>query len=169
MKLSDKQLAIVSETVAKVMAELSEKEKEAKKDRRYQNTVLLLKNYRGLVVHCEQIKDELVVFDNKSIQDLDLDEINLESIESIKKSRTKTIAMVLFIQSKVKAYKAMCSEEEMVKYRILEKKYLSEAKLNNRQIYESENIEKTAFYKYLKQATEDIQVLFFGVDAIQFK
>lgn len=169
MKLSDKQLGIISEVVAKVVAEQTEKEKELKRDHRYQNTVLLLKNYRGLIAHCENIKGELVELDNKSIQDLDLEEINLETIESIKKSRTKTIAMVMFIQSKVKAYKALCTENEMVKYRILEKKYINPTRLTNKAIYESENIERTTFYKYLRQATEEVQVLFFGIDAIQFK
>ncbi|MDQ0254916.1 gamma-glutamylcyclotransferase (GGCT)/AIG2-like uncharacterized protein YtfP [Evansella vedderi] len=169
MKLSEKQLQIITETVAKVLAEQKQKEEEDKKDKRYLNTVLLLKNYRGLVVHCENVKGELWEIDNKSIQDLDLEEITLESIESIKKSRKKTVAMVMFIQSKVEAYKSMCTEDELIRYRVLEKKYISPLKMSNRQIAESENIEKTAFYKYLKQATEDIQVLFFGVDAISFK
>lgn len=97
------------------------KKKDKKKDKRFQNTQLLLKNYRGLVAHCEKIKDELIEIDNKSIQDLDIEEISLESIESIKRSRSKTVAMVLFIQSKVKAYKDLCGENDQVKFRILEK------------------------------------------------
>lgn len=119
------------------------------------------------MAHCEKIKSELVEIDNKSIQDLDINEINLESIESIKRSRSKTVAMVLFIQSKVKAYKELCGENDQVKYRILEKKYLSPTKMTNVQIYESENIERPTYYRYLNTAIEEMRVLFFGIDALE--
>ncbi|APT44462.1 hypothetical protein [Bacillus safensis] len=171
MKLTEEMITLISQTAATAAVEQIERQrkKDKKKDKRFQNTQLLLKNYRGLVAHCEKIKDELIEIDNKSIQDLDIEEISLESIESIKRSRSKTVAMVLFIQSKVKAYKDLCGENDQVKYRILEKKYLSQNKMTSAQIYESENIERATYYKYLNAALDEMRVLFFGIEALEIQ
>lgn len=168
MKLTEKHIELITATVAKILKEEREKEEAEKRNRRYQNTVLLLHHYRGFVGHCEKIKTELVELEKKSIQDLNLEEISLESIESIKRSRTKTMAMVMFIQSKVASYKNSCAEDELIKFRILEKKYISPLKMTNRQIIESENIDKSTFYRHLNKATKEIGVLFFGVEAVDF-
>lgn len=166
MKLTEKHVELITAVVAKTLQEEKQKEEEEKRNQRHHNTVLLLNNYRGFVAHCEQIKTELVEFESKSIQDLNLDEINLESIESIKRSRTKTLAMVLFIKSKVMAYKDSCSDDEIIKYRILEKKYIIPKKMTDKQIIESENIDRSTFYRHLNKATKEIGVLFFGVEIL---
>ncbi|MGG0891677.1 hypothetical protein [Cytobacillus horneckiae] len=170
MHLTEKQLKIITEVASqnaiKAYREDIVKRQQEKRNQRHQNTVLLLNNYRGFVAHCEQIKTELIEFESRSIQDLNLEEINLESIESIKRSRTKTLAMVMFIKSKVMAYKNSCSDDEIIKYRILEKKYIMPKKMTDKQIIESESIDRSTFYRHLNKATKEIGVLFFGVEIL---
>lgn len=173
MKLSKEQLESMYKVVAQAAFEHFEKEKQKQEqirhDRRLHNIKLLLQNYRGLVLHCEKLKAELIEIDSTSIQELDISTINLESIESIKRSREKSLAMVMFIRSKMQAYKNSCSEDEMRYFRVLEKKYLTEKKYTIRDIADSESIDKTTVYRYLEKAIADLPVVFFGIDAIAFQ
>jgi hypothetical protein len=173
MKLNEEQLEIISKAAALAVYELLEREKQKQKkdkqDHRLHNIKLLLRNYRSLVLHCEEWEEELMAIDRTSIQDLDISTISIEAIESIKKSKEKSLAMVMFIRGKIQAYKRSCTDEEMRYFRVLEKKYLTPLKHNIRQIAESENIDKTTVYRYLERATADLPVVFFGIDAISFE
>lgn len=169
MKLSEKHLEVITNTILQYLEREERKKEKEKYDARLHNIKLLLKNYRGLVLHCEDLKNELDIIDNMSIQDLDISTINLESIQSIKKSKEKSFAMVVFIRSKMAAYKKSCTEDELKYFRVLEKKYLTEFKWSIRQIAESENIDISTIYRYLDKVIADLPVVFFGVDAIQFK
>lgn len=173
MQLSEKQLKIITETASqeaiKAYREDESKRMQEKHDRRLHNIKLLLNNYRALVLHCEKLKDDLEKFEETSIQDLDIVTINLESIESIKKSKTKSIAMVYFIQGKMEAYKRSCSSDELKYFRVLEKKYINPRKYTTQEIAGVEDIDERTVRRYLSKALEDLPVIFFGVDAIKFE
>jgi hypothetical protein len=173
VKLSNKELEVIAKAAAVAAIEHFEKQQKLKvkekQDRRLHNIKLLLKNYRGLVLHCKEIKDELIEIDSTSIQELDIDTITVESIESIKASREKSLAMILFVQGKMNAYKLSRSDEELKYFRVLEKKYLTSEKYSIKQIAESEHIERASVYRYLEKAIDDLPVIFFGVEAIEFK
>ena len=167
-RLTKNQLEVITQVVCEHIEREGQKQKKAKQDHRLYNIKLLLTNYRGLVLHCEKIKDELIEIDSTSIQDLDISTISIESIESIKRSREKSLAMVMFINSKIEAYKRSSNEGEMRYFRVLEKKYLTSKKYTINEIAESENIDKTTVYRYLEKAITDLSVIFFGIDAINF-
>ncbi|WP_440896257.1 hypothetical protein ACS127_17305 [Amphibacillus sp. Q70] len=173
MQLSEKQLKIITETASREavkahQAYLEEQEK-VKHDRRLRNIKLLLKNYRALVLHCQKREDDLLKFEETSILDLDLDEINLESIESIKQSKKKSIAMVHFIKGKIEAYRHNCSQNELKYFRVLEKKYITPKKYTVQEIAKIENIDRATVHRYLNKAMTDLPVIFFGIDAIKFE
>ena len=173
MQLSEKQLKIITETASQeaIKAYRADESKrvQEKHDRRLHNIKLLLKNYRALVLHCEKLKDDLVKFEDTSIQDLDIEEINLETIESIKQSTKKSIAMVYFIKGKMEAYRRNCSLDELKYFRVLEMKYITPKKYSTQDIAEEENIDVRTAHRYLNKAIEDLPVIFFGVDAIKFE
>jgi hypothetical protein len=169
MKLSDKQLQVITETAIKAYREDERKRKEEQHDLRLRNIKLLLKHYRALVMHCEELKADLVSFENTSIQDLDIEEINLETIESIKQSKTKSLAMVYFVRGKMEAYKRSCNADELKYYRVLEKKYLTDYKYTTQEIATLENIEERTVRRYLERAIDSLPVIFFGIDAITFE
>jgi hypothetical protein len=169
MKLTDKHVEVISRVVAEELEKQEKKREKQKRDYRLHNIKLLLKNYRSLVLHCQTLKQDLEVIDNTSIQDLEVELINLESIESLKKSKKNTLAMVAFIDIKIKAYKKSCNEEELKYFRVLEKTYLTTNKYTTKEIAEFENVEVTTVYKYLNKAIENLPVIFFGIGAIEFK
>ncbi|WP_368652383.1 hypothetical protein AB4Y30_11530 [Ornithinibacillus sp. 4-3] len=173
MHLTEKQLKFITEVASqeaiKAYKADFEKQEKIKHDRRLHNIKLLLKNYRSLVLHCENKKTELEELEETSIQDLDIETINIESIESIKKSKTKSIAMVYFIQGKIEAYKRSCSTDELKYFWVLEKKYITKKKYTTQEIAEIENVDERTVRRYLNKAMEDLPVIFFGVDAIKFE
>ncbi|WP_416149412.1 hypothetical protein ACM26V_24740 [Salipaludibacillus sp. HK11] len=172
MKLSEKQLTLISQTASqeaiKAYRQDEAKRQIEKQDQRLRNIKLLLQNYRSLSMHCENLKLDLVEFGDTSIHDLDLDEINLESVESIKKSKKESLAMILFIKGKMDAYRRSCTSDELKYFRVLEKKYLTDHKYTTREIAEFENIEERTVRRYLEKAVTDLPVIFFGVKAIKF-
>lgn len=173
MHVTEKQLKLITEIASreaiKAYKEDMTKRQNEKRDRRLRNIKLLLSNYRSLVLHCEELKDDLEEIEETSIQDLDIDDINLKSIESIKRSKTKSIAMVYFLQGKMDAYRKSCSTDELKYYRVLEKKYVTEKKYTIQEIANTENIDRATVHRYLNKAMEDLPVIFFGVDAIKFE
>ncbi|WP_096269387.1 sigma-70 region 4 domain-containing protein [Paucisalibacillus globulus] len=173
MKLTDKQLKLItdiaSQNAIKAYREDQVKREKEKHDTRLRNIKLLLKHYRSLVLHCEKLEEDLVKFEDTSIQDLDIKEINLESIESIKQSKTKSLAMVYFVRGKMEAYKRSCDEEEMKYFRVLEMRYITSKKYTIQDIADEENVDVRTVHRYLNRALEELPVIFFGVDAIQFE
>ncbi|KGX84472.1 hypothetical protein [Pontibacillus litoralis] len=173
MHITEKQLKLITETASReairAFKEDEDKRNQEKHDRRLRNIKLLLKHYRALVLHCEKLEDDLIKLENTSIQDLDIDEINVESIESIKQSKTKSIAMVYFVRGKMEAYKRSCSEDELKYFRVLEMKYLTKRKYTTQDIADEMNIDTRTAHRWLDKAFKELPVIFFGVDAIKFE
>lgn len=130
MKLSEKDLQFITQTASqeavRAYRQHTEESEGEKQDRRLRNFKLLLKHYRSLVLHCENIEKDLIDFQDTSIQELDISTINLE--KSIKKSKRKSYIMVMFVQGKMEAYKRSCSQDEMKYFRVLEMKYITKKK-----------------------------------------
>ncbi|WP_217588759.1 hypothetical protein [Lentibacillus saliphilus] len=173
MHLTEKQIKIITETASReairAYKDDENKRNKIKHDMRLRNIKLLLKHYRALVLHCEKLEDDLLKFEDTSIQDLDIVEINFESIESIKKSKTKSLAMVYFVRGKMEAYKRSCSIDELGYFRVLEMKYLTSKKYTIQEIADKERIDRATVYRYLEKAVEQLPVIFFGIEAIKFE
>jgi hypothetical protein len=174
MKLSEKHIEIITRTA--VQAALQhleiEKQKKAKQmyDNRLRNVKLLLKNYRSFVKHSEDIKLEIKELDKKlELDDLGTDEF---AIESIKKSKKRTLAMVKFINKMIKVYETICEQsgnpEELRKYETIYHLYISDIKKSAEEISEIHFLTKKSVYNNVNKACEDLTVLVFGVDGIKF-
>ncbi|SEN73801.1 HTH domain-containing protein [Amphibacillus marinus] len=162
-------LKIISETAIKLNRADELKKQEEKHDRRIRNIRLLLKNYRALVLHSERIKDDLDCLDETSIHHLDVYTISLESIESIMKSQKKTVAMIEFVNDKINAYKKSCNKEELKYFKVLEMKYITPEKYSAQEIAERINVDRTTVSRYLSRAVDDLHVIIFGIEALQFE
>jgi hypothetical protein len=174
LKLSEKQLEVISAVaVEKALAYLEkekEKQEKMKKDRRLRNIKLLLRNYRSFVKHCEGIKLDIKQLNNK----LNIDEIDDEyfAIESIKRSKERTLAMVKFINQMLDVYQIMCDrsgkQEEMRHYQTIYQMYISEVRVSHEKIAEGHNVIPRTVYKDVDRACESLAALIFGVDSIRF-
>ncbi|WP_051925383.1 hypothetical protein [Brevibacillus borstelensis] len=171
--LSPKQIEEVTRIAIQAAMDFQEKEKQkqqkAKRDWRLRNTKLLLKHYRSFVKHSEGVKEKLTAMDNAvAIGEIYTDEL---AIETIKRSKQRTLAMVQFIQRMLGVYKAMCESsgqpEDFRRYQIINDLYITEEKLTIKQIAECHNIEPRTVYRDINEAVEALSVLVFGVDGVQ--
>jgi hypothetical protein len=173
--------AIGAETGARAAARAieSERSKIRKKeyDRRYQNTKMLLRNYRALNEHFrnavfepEQITEQDDTFYDVmalmgSIRDDEL------YAESIKKSSLRTKIIMTHVNRMLDIYEVMCErsdrDEDKRHFRVLREMYLTGNKGNAAEIAASENIDKRTVYKDIDAATVDITALLFGIDSLR--
>lgn len=174
-KYMDQVARISAETaVQAAMDYLEKQEKERKRqrvDRRLRNTKLLLVNYRGFKLHYQDLKDEIgILVDVDLLDDLDSEE---HLVESIKKSKQRTLAMVNFIDRMLVVYKAVCEAsdkfDEKRKYQTIEKLYISEEKFTPEMVAECHKTDVRTVYRDVKDAVKTLSVLIFGVDGIRFE
>ncbi|MDX8367766.1 HTH domain-containing protein [Cytobacillus sp. IB215665] len=152
------------------MEEQKRKEEKERRDKRLRNTKLLLKNYRSFVLHTEEITEDINIL-NESILD-DMIEVNELAVESIRRSKKRTLAMVKFMNQMLSIYKVICENsskpEDMRRYETVYLMYISEDKMTASEIAETHNIDNRTVYKDIDSAAKEISSLIFGVDGIRF-
>lgn len=174
MKLSDKQLQIITQAAVETALEHLEKEKQKqeqqKHDRRLRNTKLLLRNYRSFKLHCMDLEHEIKLLHGV----LALDEIDTNefAIESIIRSKERTITMVKFIDKMMAVFKVICEnsgrEEDLRIYQSVHSLYISDEKLSASMIATCHKTDTRTVYRDVDKACQALSTLIFGVDSIKF-
>lgn len=163
--------AEVAEIAARVAIEFVQKEQDkqrkSQRDRRLRNTRLLLKNYRRFAVHAVNLKDELDelnILEQADMLDQDF------AIESIKRSKERTLAIVKFVDQMLKVYRLLCEStgraEDMRRYDTVYQMYISEEKKTADEIAECHSVDRSTVFRDIKAATNALTALFFGVDGV---
>ena len=174
MKLSEKQLDTIAKAAANAAIEAYENHKnqqeKKKHDRRLRNIKLLLRNYRSFVRHCKDIKLEIDILDEKlELEYLDSNEFK---IESIKRSKEKTLAMVRYIDKMLAVYKLMCEQsgrpEEVRRYETIYKMYITDKKMTAKEISALQSVAERTVFTDIEKACNDLSVLVFGIDGVRF-
>lgn len=174
MKLTEKDLEVITRTAAVAALEhlemAKQKQQKEKHDRRLRNVKLLLRNYRSFAAHVAEIKLDINELDEKlELEELDSDEFKLLSI---KRSKKKTLAMVRFINKMLVIYKTMCEQtgkpEDIRRYETVYKMYIAEVKMTAEEISEMHNTAVRTTFNDIEKASKDLTVLIFGVDGIRF-
>lgn len=174
MHVTEKQLKMIAEVASQKAVEtvraLEVKEKKARRDRRLRNIKLLLKNYRSFKKHCEDIKldiDEI----NERIEFVTMDSEEFR-LESIKRSKEKTLIMVRYTEKMMTVYRIMCEqsddEEAMRLYKTIDSLYISDVKKTAEEVARGHSVHKRTVYKDVDKACETLVVLMFGIDGVRF-
>ena len=168
-KLVEKVAAIAAEKALEFLEKEKERRQKQKRDRRLRNTKLLLKNYRAFKLHCQDVKEELEKLqDPEFLEELDADEF---AIESIKRSKERTLAMVRFIDQMLLVYRIVCEQsgkpEDLRRYQTVYWMYIADEKKTADEIAEGHNIDRRTVYKDINNACQALSALIFGVDGIR--
>lgn len=143
------------------------------KKNRFQNTERLLKNYLSLIEHFEMSQDKA--------SEEELDAYNLEEnediiIRSIRRSRIRTLVMVLHIEACLGRLRSKMAEKGQIeKYVVIEKFYLDPVKIllpltERKQIIAEEiNCGETSVWKWRNEMISELSVLLFGVDGLRLE
>ncbi|WPS86479.1 hypothetical protein SMD22_18475 [Brevibacillus halotolerans] len=145
------------------------KQEKAKKDWRLRNTKLLLKNYRSFVAHSLEIHEEMDAFKKaKALEELYSEDF---AVESIKRSKQRTYAMVKFMERMLDVYRTMCEDseqpEDMRRYQVICEMYIWGKKSTAEQVAKCHKIEVRTVYRDINEAAKTLSVLIFGVDGIR--
>lgn len=170
-----------AEVGAKAAVKAVERERRAYRkkqyDWKYQNTKLLLRNYRRLNSYYEN-----AIF---SIEDAAEADVSFEDImrsmgrpadeeifvESIQKNYLATRIIMTHVNKMLDCYEIMCErsnrQDDKRHWRVLEGLYLSENYTTAEQIAKQEHIDKRTVYKDIDVCAADLTALFFGVGGIE--
>lgn len=166
---------------AKAAVKAVERERKAYRkkqyDWKYQNTKLLLRNYRRLNAYYEN-----AIF---SIEDAEEADESFEDImrnmgrpadeeifvESIQKNYLATRIIMTHVNKMLDCYEIMCErsnrQDDKRHWRVLEGLYLSENYTTAEQIAKQEHIDKRTVYKDIDVCAADLTALFFGAGGIE--
>lgn len=170
-----------AEVGAKAAVKAVERERRAYRkkqyDWKYQNTKLLLRNYRRLNAYYEN-----AIF---SIEDAAEADVSFEDImrsmgrpadeeifvESIQKNYLATRIIMTHVNKMLDCYEIMCErsnrQDDKRHWRVLEGLYLLENYTTAEQIAKQEHIDKRTVYKDIDVCAADLTALFFGVGGIE--
>ena len=139
----------------------------SKKDRRYQNTKLLMENYKILKEHVNGIKDEI----NLKIEFRDEDNIIFVKsdylwLEIIAKSKARTIEMMEYVDTKIKYL--IYEYEEKGQYEIIDSfvMFYIEGKTDD-EIREKHTCGQNTPKRWRDKILKELSILLWGIDAIQ--
>lgn len=172
---------IGAEMGAKAATRAMERERKRLKkqqyDWKYQNTKLLLRNYRRLNAYYEN-----AIFDTEGAEEADEDfEDIMRSmgrpadeeifVESIQKNYLATRIIMTHVNKMLDCYKIMCERsrrtDDARHWRVLEGLYLAEDYTTAEEIAKQEHIDKRTVYKDIDVCAADLTALLFGVGGIE--
>lgn len=170
-----------AEVGAKAAVKAVERERRAYRkkqyDWKYQNTKLLLRNYRRLNAYYEN-----AVFSIEGAEEVDesFEDIMRSMgrpadeeifVESIQKNYLATRIIMTHVNKMLECYEVMCErsnrQDDKRHWRVLEGLYLSENYTTAEQIAKQEHIDKRTVYKDIDVCAADLTALFFGVGGIE--
>ncbi len=169
-KLTDEYVVLISKTAIETYENHKQQQEQKKHDRRLRNIKLLLRNYRSFVRHCKDIKLEIQDI-NEEIEWAALDSEEFK-LESIKRSKEKTLAMVRYIDKMLAVYKVMCEEEGAEakrRYHVISSLYINSPKMSVKELSDVHFISERTIRRDREKACEALAVLMFGIDAVRFK
>ncbi len=165
------QIAAIAEVAITKFNELQQEEKTKRLDRRLFNTKILLKNYRHLKMYCDEMKETVDIDDGESDDLFSADKEYL-SLESIKRSEARTLAMMRFIDNMIRVYEMDCKHlgaEAVRRYETLMHFYINEEKKTYAEIATLHDVHERTAQRDLKEAIHAMSVLFFGTDGLRLQ
>lgn len=171
-----------AEVGAKAAMKAVERERRAYRkkqyDWKYQNTKLLLRNYRRLNAYYEN-----AIFDTEGAEEADEDfEEILRSmneklldeeivVESIQRNFATTKIIMTHVNKMLNCYKIMCERsrrtDDARHWRVLDGLYLAGDYTTAEEIAKQEHIDKRTVYRDIDICAADLTALFFGVGGIE--
>lgn len=165
-------IALASETGAAVALERFKQEQNQQQKKRHdwrlRNTKLLLRHYREFVEHSEELKLSLQE-ESEALDDLYTDEL---TVEAIKRSKQRTLAMVKFIQQMMQVYRIRCekgTDDDLRRFKVVHAMYIATEKMTVEEIAKCNSIDTSTVYRDINNAVKSLSVLVFGVDAIRLE
>lgn len=164
MKTPDELMSFIVKEVIKENDKRNEVERKHRKDWRLRNTSLLLKNYRKLKAHCDNVVEDLEVY-----KDMVYDPKGLK-LDTLMQYKTRTAKMLQYFDTIFKAYGEMSKYEGHSaerRYRIVSRMYVENQGASATELSEYYNIDRSTVTRDTTKAIEELSIMLFGIDSFE--
>lgn len=162
--LTKHQLEIIAEAVIKQQKKQQEKKTESvEKDWRLRNTKLLLRHYRWLNLHCEELVEDLDGYEEIIF---DPEELNLKALM---KYKAKTKKMMDYFDATWGSFFAHSKNRGAMAQRradVLYKLYISDAEYKKVDIADIYGVDESTIRRDESKATKELSIFLFGIDSL---
>lgn len=161
--LTKHQLQIIAEAVIKEQKKHEKKQQTPPKDWRLRNTKLLLRRYRWLEAHCNEIVEDLEEYEDVLF---DPEELNLKALM---KYKAKTKRMMNYFDATWGSFYQHCKNSgKMARRRadVLYKLYISPEEYKKIEIADIYGIDESTVRRDESKATKELSIFLFGIDSL---
>lgn len=166
-KLDPQTIKLIAETAIDKYKEAEEVQVKLRQDRRLHNVKQLMANYKRIQQSVSQLKKSDV---DDEAEALDLEDLmsSEHMVESLNQSKVRSRLMINHVDRTLTAYKHICTTEDVQeRYQIIYDRYINN--IPPHKLWEKYSLSRRTFYREVDRACEDLSVLLFGVDAVNFK
>lgn len=147
----------------------------SKKNKVYHNTTLLLRSYQDLKEHCSG-SESLIKIENEALEDwynIENESVSFEDyLKSVKKTKTRTVAMLKLVDRYLRAYKADAKRRndtnKLNRWGVIDKRYIS-GSMTLEEISEEMEKDISSIKRYHKRAIDELGVYFFGIEGLKLE
>lgn len=161
--LTKHQLEIIAEAVLKQQRKIEKKIEHPDKDWRLRNTKLLLRHYRWLSLHCEELVEDL---DEYGEILFDPEELNLKALM---KYKAKTKKMMDYFDATWGSYYQHCKNRGGMAQRrvdVLYRLYIANPEMKKVELAEKYDVDESTIRRDESKATKELSTFLFGIDSL---
>lgn len=170
-----KGIEIGTQAAIKYIEDKQQEERKSRYKRMLHNTRLLLKNYRLLKEHTENVIFNTNKVKENAIDILDsMDNYVLNDgiyIQRLKQSQQRTIVIVRHIEKMLDIYGVLCARDKETpeaqrRYEVIYDRYIAPEQKSIKEIADCKNMSTRAVYTDIEKAVKSLAALIFGVNSL---
>jgi hypothetical protein len=172
VKLSEKDLEIISRTALEFLEKQRETEEKKGRDKRLRNTKLLLRNYREFKAYAARIESKKL--QTEDIENIDIKELLVfgeDIVKSIKQTTQRTLVMVRHLDQALSVLKTVNEQEKSSgaskQYDILHERFVMGITIA--ELADVYGINERSVYKAIDAAAERLTIILFGVYGLKIE
>lgn len=160
-ELSDEDLDLLADKVSERLSMMQQEEFKKMKAYSFHNTRILLNNYQKLKAHVQNVEDQLEedqgTFWNHQFL----------TLNALMQNKAKTVKIMRHVDDCLEQYKKLCIDSDSKGYDLLHMKYFTN--LTDELIASRYGIDRTTVGRQIKKAVNELSIILYGADALDFK
>lgn len=161
--LTKHQLEIIAEAVLKQQRKIEKEAERPDKDWRLRNTKLLLRHYRWLSLHCEELVEDLDEYEENLFEP---EELNLKALM---KYKAKTKKMMDYFDATWGSYYQHCKNRGAMAQRrvdVLYRLYIANPEMKKVELAERYGVDESTIRRDESKAARELSIFLFGIDSL---
>ena len=161
--LTKHQLEIIAEAVLKQQRKIEKEAEHPDKDWRLRNTKLLLRHYRWLSLHCEELVEDLDEYGEILFEPGEL------NLKALMKYKAKTKKMMDYFDTTWGSYYQHCKNRGAMAQRrvdVLYRLYIANPEMKKVELAEKYGVDESTIRRDESKAARELSIFLFGIDSL---